>query len=195
MKQLIKVGLGSLRLWRDEEVIAAYDPVRVLNRCTTLTRDAAVLASTTVAVEVWFPTGPRARYGLLGVRFEPDTSRQRQVYVGISSPSGPRLLDSIGAGRDEVRVGLPAEFADAVAERLHSEAVTRNLPAGTIAVNQAAHGAIGSNSSTFAALAYLLVRMIAERLDELPQDSIGEIVRETMVQSMYGQLGKTRDPM
>ena len=190
MKRLIKVGLGRVRLWRDEAATAAYEPLRMLERSETVAGTAADVLSTAVAIEVCFPTGPRSLYGLLGGRFESGVCRQREIRVGISSLEGPRLLDSLAAIPEEPRVGLPEELADEVVTWLHGEAIARNLPAGTLAIDQAAHGLIGSSRSTFAALAFLVVRMVAERFDEQPPELIGEMVRDTIIRSMNGRLGE-----
>jgi hypothetical protein len=193
VKQFIKVGLGQVRLWRDEAATAAYEPLRMLECSETATGTAADVSSTAVVIEVCFPTGPRSLYGLLGGRFESGMSRQREIRVGISSLEGPRLLNSLAALPEEPRVGLPEELANEVVTWLHAEAMARNLPGGTLAIDQAAYGLIGSSRSTFAALAFLVVRMLAERFDEQPPELIGEIVRDAIIRSMNGRLGEAAD--
>ncbi|MDB4941114.1 MAG: hypothetical protein JWP97_648 [Labilithrix sp.] len=183
MKKLIDVGLGRARFWRDEATAARYGAEQILRRHVSSSRRAGVTASAFVAIEVWLPMGPRALYGLLGVRYEvgqPDCEIRVPVITGSE---GPRLDDTIAAACEQVRVGLPDEYGGAVVDALAGEAAALGLQ-GRISVEDAAHGLVGSSRSVFAALSRLAVRLVVERLDEREPVTLQETLREALTSSV-----------
>lgn len=190
MKRLIEIGLGRAQLWRDELPEASYSTGQLLDR--HVSAGGGRHAPATVAIEVWMPTGPRALYGLLGARFEPDArglSIRVPVVPGIE---GPRFAGTIAASYDEVRVGLPDEYGREVVHWLAYEAEKLGLSPGVLAVERAAHSLVGSSRSVFAALAVLVVQMLAKKLDDQEPVAIGEIIRDTMTRSASNRLGEPR---
>lgn len=178
MKRMFDVGLGRVQLWRDELPEASYDGKEILVCDVPAAESRSPRAA--LAIEVWMPVGPRALYGLLGVRFEPRaTGLSIQVPV-VSGIEGPRCAHSIASLSDEVRVGLPDEYGHEVVHGLADQAEKLGVGAGVLTIERAAHGLVGSSRSTFAALAILIVRLLAERFDDREAAAIGDIVRDTM---------------
>jgi hypothetical protein len=167
---------------------ASYDTGQVVDRRVSAREGCHAPAMG--AIEVWMPTGPRALYGLLGARFEPDArglSIRVPVVPGIE---GPRFAQTIAASYDEVRVGLPDEYGREVVHWLAYEAEKLGFGPGVLTIERAAHSLVGSSRSVFAALAVLVVRLIAERLDDRESATIGEIIRDTMMRSASNRLGE-----
>lgn len=188
MQQRIDVGLGRARLWRDETPVARYHATRWIEQEVVPVIDRSGVRSAIVAVEVWFPTGPRSLYGLLGGRFDTDGSARSAVRVAVGIDDGPRLIDTIAGAADEVRVGLAPEYADAVAEWSARAGALMRLPAGTLTLDCAAHGIVGSNRNVFSALAVLVVEMLVERFDERDPTEVGAVVRKAIMRGAHGWL-------
>jgi hypothetical protein len=142
----------------------------------TLTHFAAAKAQSSsglrlAAIEVFVPLGPRSMYGLLGGEWQPDQSNQFGVEVNVSAANERLFADSLALKGDEVRVGLPAEYANAVVVGVDlAKDQLSVLPSGKLFINRAAHGAIGSCEAVYKHLAAVLVKLISsaeiERSDE-----------------------------
>jgi|HubBroStandDraft_5_1064220.scaffolds.fasta_scaffold151810_2 hypothetical protein len=112
------------------------------------------------AVEVFVPLGPRSMYGLLGGGFEAGTEDNLNVDVNISGENGQTYSNSLAATGDEVRVGLPAEYAKAVITGVEfTKNELNSIVAGKITINGAAYGTIGSCDAVFKHLTVILVKL------------------------------------
>jgi hypothetical protein len=101
------------RVWIGTLPDAAYSPREVITR--VFSAGAGMRTETrAVAIEILVPLGPRSMYGLLGCHFNPDRMGQLGVDVHVASSNGPVLPDSLATRGDEVRIGLPAEYAGAI---------------------------------------------------------------------------------
>lgn len=156
------LGIGTFgkgRLWVDEDVEAGYSPIRVLERHLLASR-ASKVEGRVVAVEVYLPRGARAEYGLIGMRYEPTPGRELLVRVLVGDAQTRKYEASLAGQVDEVRVGLPAEYAQAVLEATCDEA-SEGLAPGIVTIDRAAHGRVGSSMLLFDQLARLVVRVLA----------------------------------
>lgn len=119
------------------------------------------------AVEVFVPLGPRSMYGLLGGYLQPTSTEFLRVDLSISSSNERLFTHSLAMESDEVRVGLPAEYADAVLAGVELAKEHLNIvAAGSLQINCAAHGVVGSCAVIYKNLAAILVKVFnAESLD------------------------------
>jgi hypothetical protein len=119
-----------------------------------------------VALEIYRPVGGYAQYGLLGARLGSRSDPGLLLRVYESSGRGDRqYVGSLAQRVDDVRVGLPAEFASPVFEAARSEAANV-LPPGVLEIDRAAYGSVGSSPRLFSWSCVLLVRLLARRMDE-----------------------------
>ncbi len=123
----------------------------------------------TIAVELFVPEGGRFSYGLLGGRFSMSSSTPGKVSLIVNvDGKGLKYPSALSGQLDDVRIGLPREYASAVIESLEREMVEQRVfPAGQLVVSCAAHGLIGSNRGIFRRLAKLLIRAMNLRSDEV----------------------------
>jgi hypothetical protein len=170
MRTLALGKYRQARVWIGELPDTAYPSVETLTHTTAAdakSQGKFMLA----AVEVFVPLGPRSMYGLLGGQWTPDASGQFQVDVNVSAPNERLLADNLAIKGDEVRVGLPSEYAKAVAAGVDLAQVHLSiLPSGKLLIDHAAHGAIGSCEAVYKHLAAVLVKLFnsteMERSDE-----------------------------
>ena len=132
------------------------------------------------AIEVFVPLGPRSMYGLLGGQFKPDATGHLSVDVSISAANERLLTDSLVMKGDEVRVGLPAEYAQAVLAGVAlAKGELNALTAGKLSINCAAHGAIGSCEVVYKHLASMLVKLFNAASLELSDEELVKLFPPT----------------
>jgi hypothetical protein len=128
------------------------------------------------AIEVFVPLGPRSMYGLLGGQLKPDATNHLSVDVSVSSATERLLTDSLATKGDEVRVGLPAEYAQAVLAGVDTAKTELNaLTSGKLSINCAAHGAIGSCGAVYKHLAATLVKLLNAPSLDLTDDELAKL--------------------
>jgi hypothetical protein len=121
------------------------------------------------AIELNIPHGPFASYALLGgelIRSEVDGL---EVILPISSIGIP-FGQSLALKADEVRCGIPEEYAGAVFAGIEKAASTTSIPVkSSLQFRWAAHGLVGSSSAIFEKVTGLIVQLLA-----LPNDASEE---------------------
>lgn len=128
------------------------------------------------AVEVFVPLGPRSMYGLLGGKFKPDATGHLSIDVSVAAANERLLADNLAMKGDEVRVGLPAEYAQAVLAGVSLAKGDLNvLAAGRLSINCAAHSAIGSCAAVYKHLAAILVKLLNSAIVEPSDDELVEL--------------------
>lgn len=97
-----------------------------------------------LTLEAYVPRGGRAEYGLLGFHFVRDGANLLQVNVPYTDGGGVSWLGSLAAQVDDVRLGLPREFAVPILDAVAGFAA-HGFPPGMLTVVEAAHGQVGSS--------------------------------------------------
>jgi hypothetical protein len=176
------LGLGKhrrARVWIGELPDAACPSIKTLTHAIAAGKerqDGLKLA----AVELLIVTGPRSIYGLLGGQWKPDATGQLSVDVSVSAANERLLADSLAMKGDEVRVGLPAEYAKAVLAGVDMAKSELNaLTAGKLSINCAAHGAIGSCEAVYKHLAAILVKLFNAASVEPSDDELVKLFPPT----------------
>ncbi len=119
-------------------------------------------------------------YGLLGGQFESSATGHLSVDVNVSTANERLLVDSLAMKRDDVRVGLPAEYAKAVLAGVDLAKNELNaLTAGKLSINCAAHGAIGSCEAIYKRLAVVLVKLFNVASREPSDDDLRKLFPPT----------------
>lgn len=125
------------------------------------------------AVEILVPLGPRSIYGLLGGHFNPLSAGKLVVDVKVSASSGRLLANSLPMNGDEVRIGLPAEYANAVLSGMDlAKSELESLISGHLSIDCSAHAVAGSSESIFMHLASIVVRIFNGANVDLTDDEL-----------------------
>jgi hypothetical protein len=120
-----------------------------------------LIAMPHVTLEAIVPRGARAEYGLLGVRFDTAADTVLRIEVPYSNGAGSSWSESLGAAIDDVRLGLPREYAQAILDAAAAY-VKRRFPPGAISFVEAAHGIVGSNARFFKGLAMCALELMQD---------------------------------
>lgn len=167
------------RVWIGELPDAACPSVKTLTHTIAADRESQH-GLRMAAIEVFVPLGPRSMYGLLGGQWKPDATGQLSVDVNVSAANERLLADSLAMKGDEVRVGLPAEYAKAVLVGVDMAKSELNaLTAGKLSINCAAHGTIGSCEAVYKHLAAILVKLLNAASDEPSDDELVKLFPPT----------------
>lgn len=145
--------------WLDELPQAAYAEASSVERVINIDNPVHTMTRQ-VAAEILVQTGGRALYGLLGAELFSQETNELQLKVTTSRFDGPPYVSSIALPSEEVRIGLPDEYASSVVDAVLATAVSSaGLPPGKIIFNCAAHGLIGSSQQIFRALGQIIIRL------------------------------------
>jgi hypothetical protein len=158
MLNLLLSRSRKARIWIDDLPAGVLlEPSGHIVRRFTANRTS--LDSRKFAVELFIPRGARFDYGLIGAELFP-TESNALVTTICYSIVGRLFTDSIVGGLDEVKVGLPLDYADAVLEGITGETVEGGAPGGELRVCWAAYGKSGSSVFFFRLLGRTLLKMM-----------------------------------
>ncbi|WP_437306062.1 hypothetical protein [Sorangium sp. So ce388] len=170
--------LAKARLWVSESATSGVAFTEPISGSFVAARPGAP-EHPAVTVEALVPRGPLAEYGLLGLAYKSTASGNLCIEVGHSASDGSRWDRSLASAIDDVRLGLPEEYSQAIFQAL-SSAVGAKLGPGVLRLSEAAHGAIGSSPNFFARLslaaAELMFIDMADASDDLLVKLLGRIL-------------------
>jgi len=157
--KLLDLGRHSkARIWFDDSAVPAYVQDTEIVRVVAA-KPGSIRESRAAAIELFVPLGGRFLYGMLGGRFTPDSSQYLSVAASVTSSEQPAFTRSLAENLDQVRVGLPAPYAEAIIEVIADMQPALTLASGHLALNRAAHGDIGSSSLVFEHLVIALMKL------------------------------------
>jgi hypothetical protein len=134
------------------------------------------------AIEVLVPKGGRFLYGLLGGDFYPSPQKQFIAKVASGTTYEVPYAESIASTLDDVKIGLPQEYAGYIMEGIRETAGRlKDVPAGTLTVNCAAHGQIGSCGFIFEKLGAMLVRLLVSGNTPISEPDIISIISSELL--------------
>jgi hypothetical protein len=148
----------TARVWLDESPRAQYVPTAVMRRVVSsgLSMPPVIRLA---GVELVVPRGAMASYGLLGAELLEGTEQGDVVTVAVARTDSP-MPDSLAGTLDDVRVGLPEEYASAVISGVERLVHGGAHFGGELAFRWAAHGLVGSSGPFFADLAELVGKLL-----------------------------------
>lgn len=123
--------------------------------------ESRINSTISVAIEIYWPVGPRIMRGLLGATFVPEVIGHLALRIALlTDGQDTPQSEAVGTG-SSLHPGLPAEYADSVLKGvIHADAYDR-LGQGTLLVNRAAFHHAGSSGFIFSRLASSVVRVMA----------------------------------
>jgi hypothetical protein len=181
MKTLQLTRFAKARMWFGERVTRGFDASGVI---TGAAGDAPVVGPNSdmlVGLEVLVPRGAYSEYGLLGLEFLPGNLGCLRIEVPYSDMAGSPWSDALASNVDEVRLGLPQEYASSVLASLASTAAGR-IPSGTLRIVDAAHGIVGSSPSFFGKLSGATIELMSLSEIEVPEEFLVTLLRRIVVE-------------
>ncbi|NUQ73298.1 MAG: hypothetical protein HUU21_07065 [Polyangiaceae bacterium] len=175
----ISIGFAKFRAWESDRPNLKFSTERVL---TALIHASHRVAVRRIAMlEAYVPLGGMANYGLLGGEFCPDESGVLAVRIHLGKPSGASFAEALAARVDDVRIGLPIEYGNAVLDGIkRGQTGSSALPSGLLTIDHAAHGMVGSSANHFGRVTEgLMMLLVAKELNESLLNTIGEIIRSS----------------
>jgi hypothetical protein len=158
MKKL-SIGAGcQCRVWSNEAPQIIFTP-DISETHLVENPDLAAGVPFLAAVELFIPRGARIVYGALVVEYLPDAIKnQLEIEVAIKEGLDFRWSDSLAASLDEVYIGLPSEYTEAIFSGASKALEQSNCRlSGKLKFSGGAHGYVSSNNNVFKELAYWAV--------------------------------------
>lgn len=180
MKTLQLTPFVKTRVWYGEKMTGGFEAQAVITGSAGQNSAGWPSGNVVVGLEALLPRGARAEYGLLGLEFLPDNLGRLQMEVPYSGMTGVAWPDALAGKLDEVRLGLPKEYASAVYASL-SSAVEGRVPSGVLRIVDAAHGLVGSSPSFFGKLTRAAVELVLLSGIEVPDDRLGSLLRGIII--------------
>jgi hypothetical protein len=173
----VRIGrYGKARVWLGELPELTYPVLDVLER-TLEAGDSPLSGVRRAAIEMLLPRGGRALYGLLGAELTPRCSGRLVVQVAVSGRTEPQFIRSLAARIDDVRLGIPDEYAVSVLDGVSRTDESRSLGPGMVRFDRAAHGAVGSAQWLFQRLSAAIVRLLAGQPETPSDEGLAELLR------------------
>ena len=176
----------AVRVWIGELPPASFTGYDTLQQ-TVPSKRSSPAGKRVMAVEIRAVTGPRSLYGLLGGEIKFASAESLGIEIGISTFEGPRLDDTLAIPTrgDEVRVGLPREYAEAVcSELVRTSENTSDLPSGQLSITCAAHSLTGSDQRLFAFLSRTLFTFLTWEYLAQFETKLHECLRKPILAEM-----------
>lgn len=180
MRTLQLTPLAKARVWSGEKMTGGFKAEGVITGSAEQSFAGWPSSNVVVGLEALLPRGARAEYGLLGLEFMPDDLGRLQMAVPYSGMAGTAWPDALAGKLDEVRLGLPKEYASAVLASL-SSAVEGRAPSGVLRIVDAAHGLVGSSPNFFGKLTRAAVELVLLSGIEVPDDRLVSLLRGIII--------------
>lgn len=178
MKTLQVTPVAKARVWMNERATEGFVAEGILQG--SVNPSVGESKHLTIGVEALLPRGARAEYGLIGFQFVPDALNLLHCEVEYSGMHGPSWTDALAGTLDQVRLGLPKEYASAVMDALAYTCRDR-MPSGVLRIVDAAHGLVGSSPSMFGRLTTAAVEMALLAGAELPDAQMVKMLRAILI--------------
>lgn len=183
MKLYIAEGFWEVRIWMGEDSPPLYKAEE--RRQIELSAVPAFFSSRRSAgVELYQYVGPRTMYPALGGVFTyEETVTLLSVQLNIVETPVAVWEEALHREMDTIYVGFPEEFCRGVQDALQALAKNKLLEGGTLCINRAAYGVVGSYYAFFYGATFLLWSVIKEweRLEPIRQ-----------IQTVWDELRKIR---
>jgi hypothetical protein len=152
-------GHRRANVWLQEAPPAAYTASSVEAKIIQ-PRIAINAARTIVGVEIIFPHGPKSSYALLGAELVEADIDGLEICVSVNRVGSP-LSASLAQKLDEVKTGLPNEYAAAVVRGAGRSAEEIGAPVKRkLWFRWAAHGLVHSSPSAFELVSEIVLRLL-----------------------------------
>ena len=164
------------RVWLDELPDVTY-PIDDVLECSISPHQSRTDAVRLSAIEVVRMPGHPSSYGLLGASFTPKRTDRLLIEVASSTPGGEQVDWALAGRCDEVRSGLPKEYAVSVFDAAATVGASWKLGAGVLRFDHAAHGLVGSSAWFFGALSRAVMSLLVHADEPCSDAALAEIVR------------------
>ncbi|MBI2687422.1 MAG: hypothetical protein HYX27_14005 [Acidobacteria bacterium] len=150
----------TCRLWRDE----LPDVSELGEKIWRSSLEPDTLSGETVSmggIELFFVTGPKSLYALLGGQIEPGGLPSGQVVIRYGSTGTNLYTEALASDYEVVRSGLPEEYLESVVAGIRTglDEMAGKLR-GRLTIHVAAYSDIGSCRAIFEHAAAVLVRLL-----------------------------------
>lgn len=164
------------RLWVGQMPRIESTTVEVLRRSINET-EKIQLNSSNIALELFLPPREISNYAFLGAMYTPNNGEKLEIRVKVSNANDKIFENSIALSSDEVHVGIPKDYAEAIvdsAEKTIKE-IIRFSP-GVLEFSIGAHGYIGSSKYIFSKTTEIILNIMSKNISGFSEDELKALV-------------------
>ncbi|MDP5275122.1 hypothetical protein [Chengkuizengella axinellae] len=157
-------NLGHYRkgkLWINDLPRMDYDNIDRIELLLTINKGLKIKPCS-LALELLLSPRQVSNYAFLGVDFIPNNENKLVITVCVSHDEGEKLDNNIASSSDEVHIGLPKEYGEAILSSVQKTlSEIPNFSGGILNFNIGAHGLVGSSQLSFSKVTEIIVKLLA----------------------------------
>lgn len=172
---------NKIRLWLNSYEAIHFDVIDSFEHTIKPSKPIILNSNISIVVEL-LKHKNASNYALLGATFVPSDEGVLRVKGLVGKDKGEALLDNIAFSNDEVHVGIPLEYSQAILNTtLRHGYESNSLPTGKLFFNIGAHAAAGSSRASFANATRLIYRLLIEDIARLNSDDLKAILQDHLL--------------
>ncbi|MET3208168.1 UNVERIFIED_CONTAM: hypothetical protein ABIC26_001104 [Paenibacillus sp. PvR008] len=164
------------RIWINDLPDNKYKVIDKLTTSVELKQSIHIKPSS-LALELLLSRRDMSNYAFLGVKFIPNKEKRVNISVDVSLDEDELLNDHIAMKSDNVFVGIPTEYAEAVlstAKKVIEE--ISQFSSGDLEFYIGAHGEVGSSKLSFSKVAEIIIKLMIVEPDIKSVNQIEDLV-------------------
>jgi hypothetical protein len=175
MRQINLRGLRNARVWQGELPDLRYPPGGVVDSVIEVPRG-TITQPGCAAVEAMLVYEPHSHYGLLGASFVPDERAPLRIRIVESAEDGEPLANSLSAGHDDIRAGLPPELVEYILQGALSAPELTMFGGGEIRFDCAAHGRNSTSPIIVVNLARAVIALLSLQDEPVSAEQLSSVL-------------------
>lgn len=172
-------GYRKGRLWLDDLPEIGYKAIKVLK--SSVESENHKWGLKTIALELLLAPREISNYGLLGVKYIPSEDNYLNIEVKVSEFDERLLTGTIAMSTDEVHVGIPEDYAEAIMATMQDFQKNFSLSSGTLLFDYGAHGHVGSSKIIFSKITKILMNLLSTNSKDLTNEEYKKLVASELI--------------
>lgn len=176
---IILNNLGQYRrgkLWVNDLPRMDYDCIDILELSLTINKGLE-LKPCNLALELLLSSRQVSNYAFLGAEFIPNSGDKLEVAISVGNDEGEVLEDNIASQLDEVHIGLPNEYGQAILRSVQKTLdELPNFSGGVLNFNIGAHGLVGSSQLSFSKVTEIIIKLLASDPNSSDENKLEDVI-------------------
>lgn len=172
-------NLGKYRkgkLWKNQMPNIESTVIEILRKSIYET-ERIQWESSNIALELLLAPREVSNYALLGATYIPNGGEKLEIRVKVSAGDDKLFEDAIALSCDEVHVGIPKDYAEAIVNA--TEKTIREIKSfspGVLEFSIGAHGYVGSSKLIFSKITDIILKIMSKNPSEFSEDELKEFI-------------------
>ncbi|TCS96769.1 hypothetical protein [Hazenella coriacea] len=140
-----------------------------------------VLSPCNLALETLFSPRQVSNYAFLGVNFTPNDGEIIEITINTSLDEGRILEDHIAFQSDEVYMGIPYEYGEAILSSVQETLLDiQTFSGGKLNFHMGAYGQVGTSQRSFSKTTEIMIRLLTINPYIADEKQLEEMILESL---------------